>query len=376
MKKKKLILNVILPSIISWIIWALIFSSIFYIKQNNIKINNNNEIIHIKELEEKTTNIIKKVSPSVVSIVIKEDLLIYKSDPRGFFRQPIWSIKRKVWWWTWFFITKNWKILTNKHVVYNKNAVYTIITNSWEEFDSTVLALDPINDLAVLQIKSNKKDFPSLEIKNENDNIEIWQFALAIWNALAEFENSVSFWIISWVNRNIDSQYWVLSWLIQTDAAINPWNSGWPLIDLNWKVIWINTAIIDWAEWIWFAISISKEKIIYILDSIRRFGKIKRPFIWISYIPISPWIKKKLWLQVDYWAYIIDEFWSIAKWSSADKAWLKPWDIITKIDWKIITSKDNINNIIQNKIPWTTIKLHIINKNWIEKDISLVLWEY
>jgi len=80
----------------------------------------------------------------------------------------------------------------------------------------------------------------------------------------------VSFWIISWLNRKIENNYIKQENLIQTDANINPWNSWWPLINLEWKVIWINTLIINWNSNIWFAIKVDKEKIDKILKEIKK----------------------------------------------------------------------------------------------------------
>ena len=108
-----------------------------------------------------------------------------------------------------------------------------------------------------------------LNIIEKKEKLKIWQFILAIWNTFWEFNNSVSFWIISWLNRKIENNHIKQENLIQTDANINPWNSWWPLINLEWKVIWINTLIINWNSNIWFAIKINKEEINKILEKIK-----------------------------------------------------------------------------------------------------------
>ncbi len=381
MKKINILsITILIFSFTSWIIWAYTFNKLsnpynFQTQAKTQEIVKENKTIEIKDLENNITKIAETISPSVVSIIIKKDLVIYKRDPWWFFEKPIWSIKEKVWWWTGFFITKDWKIITNKHVIQDKNAEYIVITNTWEEYETKFLAEDPINDLAILKIES-ENTFEPLKFIPEKENLKLWQFAIAIWNAMGEFQNSVSLWIISWKNRTIEVENWNLSSLIQTDAAINPWNSGWPLINLNWEVIWINTAIINWSEWIWFAIAITEEKINYILKSIQENWTIKRPFIWINYMPISEWIKQKLWLRSSYWAYIIDEQWSVIEWSKAALAWLEPWDIILEINWIKLEENNTINSIIQNKIPWETLELKIIKKSWDRRDIELELGEY
>jgi serine protease Do len=197
-----------------------------------------------------------------------------------------------------------------------------------------------------------------------------------MWNALSEFQNSVSLWVISWKNRNINDGVNKIAWLIQTDAAINPGNSWWPLINLDWKVMWINTAIIQWSEWLWFSINLTKNKIDYILNSIDKYWVIKKPFIWINYLPISESIKEQYNLKTDYWLYVINQKWSVIIWSPAEKAWIKQWDIITKIEWNNIWITNDLNQFIQSKLPWDKIKLSIL-REWNDKEINIeiVLWE-
>lgn len=262
MKTKILIILIIISSVFSWFLASAITFNYLYLHENNTSVSNQN----LKNIQNDVINIVKNISPSVVSIIIKKDLTIYKWDPWWFFRQKVWVVNQKIWWWTGFFIRKDWVILTNKHVVSEQNATYTVILSSGEEFDAKVLWVVNDTDLAVLEIDS-KKDFVPLKFAPKN-SVKIWQFAIAIWNALAEFDNSVSFWVISWLNRKIEDSGINLTWLIQTDTAINPWNSGWPLLNISWEVVWINTAIVSWSQWIWFAISLSEEIIDEILKNL------------------------------------------------------------------------------------------------------------
>lgn len=380
MKKTILAIFLIICSLIWWWVWSFLIIKYLpeyvslepeIIREQTTKTE---KFTSVTSLETNVTKIVKDISPSIVSIIIKKDLTVYRQDPYGFFQTPVWTVKSTVWWWTWFFITKDWKIITNKHVVSDSTAEYTVITNDWSEYDAKVLATDPITDLAILQISVDKVYEP-LPIISINDDISIWQFAIAVWNALAEYQNSVSLWVISWKNRTISDDDIKLSWLIQTDAAINPWNSWWPLVNLDWKVIWINTAIVSWAEWLGFSIPLSEERITYMLKSIEKYWSIKKPFIWINYIINSTWIQKELWLKVNYWAYIPTWDNSVIAWSSAEKAWIQAWDIILEVDWKEINADNTLSSILQTKIPWDTIKLKVLKNDWTEKDIDLTLWE-
>lgn len=392
MKNKFLPIIILLISFFWWLIWSYYFLYIlnwdlllnWFNSNNNSKtqIIKDSKFTNIQSLENNITDLVEKVWPSVVNIVISKDLSLYKSDPFGFFREQVWTVKRQVWGWSWFFISKDWLVLTNKHVVSEKNASYTVITNSWTEYEAKVLAIDPLTDLAIIKINSDKNDFPVTNIISQNDEINVWQFWVAIWNALAEFQNSVSLWVISWKNRSIEawsqnySDNEKLNWLLQTDAAINPWNSWGPLINLDWKIMWVNTAIAWDAQWLWFSIQISQKKVDYMINSIEKYWVIKRPFLWINYAIIDENIATQLWLKSNYWAFIPKKNNSILKDSPAFKAWLETWDIILEIEWNKINYEKSISDIIQNKIPWETVNLKIMDEKWNIKSLNLVLWEY
>ena len=385
MKQKILVIIIILCSLISGGIWA--FLMIHFIWMTNkaelepvvIEKIIEPEIVEVKSeietLQENITNIVENISPSVVSIVIKKDLVIYRSDPFGFFQQPVWSVERQVGWGTGFFITSDGILITNKHVVSDSSAVYTVITNDNTEYNAKVLALDPVNDIALMKVEWDEV-FTPLPIAEDTDNTKLGQFALAIGNALSEFQNSISLGIISGKNRTIETKDGKLWGLLQTDAAINPGNSWWPLVNLDGEVIWINTAIADGSEGIGFSISLSEEKISYMLESIQNEWRIKRPFIGIAYVPISSGIQQEFSLGADYGAYIINESGSIAKGSSAEAAGIEPGDIILEINGDKISISNDFNTLIQNKIPWETISLKIMKPSWEEKEVELELWEY
>lgn len=376
-----LFLLLIICSLISWLLGTLFiikyFPEMFNLKPDIIREETikTEKITNITSLQSDITKLVKNVSPWVVSIIVKKDLTVYRQDPFGFFQTAIGTVKKKVGWWTWFFVSKDWKIITNKHVVSDETAEYTIITNDWGEFDAKIIATDPINDLAILQASTTWKVYMPLEIMSDKDELNIWQFAIAVWNALSEYQNSVSLWVVSWKNRTIWDETVKISGLIQTDAAINPGNSWGPLINLDWKVIGMNTAIISWAEWLGFSIPLTQNRVNYIIRSIEKYWSIKKPFMWINFIINSPWIQKELKLKVSYWAYIPKIKESIVAWSNAEIAWIEPGDLILEADWNEITLDNNLSLIIQTKIPWDTIKLKILKENWEEKEIDLTLWE-
>lgn len=388
MKIKILSILIIFSSLISGIIGSYIF--LYYVSPelNNIvtetitkEIIKDGKNITITDLQSDITKLVKIAAPSVVNIIIKKDLDLYKSDPWGFFQEKVGTVEKQIWGWSWFFVSKDGIIMTNKHVVIDPNAKYTIITSNGNEYDAKVLSLDPLTDLAILKIENSQTQFSVLPIIEDEKYINIWQFAIAIWNALWEFQNSVSFGIISGKNRSIEAGWnnmWTekLTWLLQTDTAINPGNSGWPLLNLNGEIVGINTAIAGNSQWLGFSIPLSKKRVDYILSSIKISGKIKRPFIGINYIPINDQISKELGLKMNYWALIPKENGSIASWSIAEKSWIQSWDIILEIDRIKITYDTTIGSIIQNKIPGDMIEIKVLKESWKEKIINLELGEY
>ncbi|MDD3302590.1 MAG: trypsin-like peptidase domain-containing protein [Candidatus Gracilibacteria bacterium] len=328
----------------------------------------------VLSLQTDITKIVKDISPSIVSIIIKKDLTVYRQDPFGFFQTPVGTVKSKVGGGTGFFITKDGKIITNKHVVSDSTANYTVITNDGSEYDAEIVAIDPVTDLAILQISIDKAYEP-LEIVSENDEINIGQFVIATGNALAEYQNSVSLGVISGKNRTISNDTIKLSGLIQTDAAINPGNSGGPLVNLDGKVIGINTAIVSGAEGLGFSIPLTDSRITYMLKSIEKYGSIKKPFIGINYITNTPGIQKQLGLKVNYGAYIPEKDGSIVSGSSAETSGLELGDIILEADGKKISLDNNLSSILQTKIPGYTMKLKVLKKNGEEKEIDITLGE-
>ncbi|PID87598.1 hypothetical protein CSB07_00565 [Candidatus Gracilibacteria bacterium] len=340
------------------------------------KVIKNEKVTSIVNLENEITSLIKRVSPGVVSIIIKKDLVIYRSDPWGFFNKVSVITDKEVGGGTGFFVTKDGKIITNKHVVNDENAEYTIITHDNKEYDAEVLAVSKTNDIAILKIKSkDDKNFTPLSFVKNKEDIKIGQFAIAIGNALSEFQNSVSLGVISGKDRKIKDGDKVLNELIQTDAAINYGNSGGPLINLNGNVMGINTAKINGSSSIGFSISLTQDKVDYIIDSIKKYGEIKEAFIGINYIPISDGIKKEFNLNSDYGLYIINKEGAIIPGSPADNAGIKKGDIILEADGQKLSKSNNLNDLIRNKLPGEKLNLKVLKNDGEESSIELILGE-
>ena len=188
-----------------------------------------------KTLEQTIKTIARNTSPSVVSIVISKDLPVFRTDPFGFFQEQQGMVHQQVGGGTGLFINKNGLILTNKHVVEDPQASYAVVLSDGREFSGSVVATDPVTDLAIVQaFTSDGKPLDGTRAAtfvDSPDSVEIGSFVVAIGNALAQFQNTITFGIISGLNRTISAQNGdisseQLSGLIQTDTPISPGNSG------------------------------------------------------------------------------------------------------------------------------------------------------
>ncbi|MFA4890264.1 MAG: trypsin-like peptidase domain-containing protein [Candidatus Paceibacterota bacterium] len=240
--------------------------------------------------EEMITNAVKNISPAVVSVIATKDVPVFEEyyvNPFGndsFFNFQIpqyrqkGTEKKQVSSGTGFFVSADGFIVTNKHVVQDTEAEYTVIKNDGKKINAKILARDSFQDVAILKVEG--KDFSFIPL-GDSGKIEIGQTAIAIGNALGEFQNTVSVGIVSGLNRNIVASGEDLQGLIQTDAAINAGNSGGPLLNLSGQAIGINTAMASGAENMGFAlpINIAKKDI----QDTKDFGKIKYPYLGVRY---------------------------------------------------------------------------------------------
>ncbi|HOE15481.1 MAG TPA: trypsin-like peptidase domain-containing protein [Candidatus Paceibacterota bacterium] len=272
-------------------------------------------------------------------------------------------------------IDSNGYIITNKHVVQDTKAEYTVLLNDGTEYSATVIARDPLEDFALVKI--NKTGLVPLILGN-SDNLMLGQTAIAIGNALGELQNTVSVGVVSGLHRNITAydttgEPTTLTDLIQTDAAINQGNSGGPLLNLNGEVIGVNVAMEQGAQNIGFAIPISKIK--GIINQAISTGKISVPFIGIHYTIIDKDLMKEKNLPVDYGALIgkgANNDPAIVKGSPAEKAGLKENDIILSINNIKITAQNSLSSIVRRFNIGDKVKLEVLrDKKTIYLDLIL-----
>jgi len=343
--------------------------------------------------EQAIINAVKGANDSVVSIVISKDLPTYEQQwVNPFGDGSMFNIQvpqyvqngteyKEVGSGSGFVVSANGLILTNKHVVLDKDADYTILTNDGEKYSATILATDPVQDLALIKINdTNGKSFQPLKL-GDSSEIQLGQTAIAIGNTLGEFSNTVSVGVISGLSRTIlasdtsGANSETLEDVIQTDAAINSGNSGGPLLNLKGEVIGINTAIAQDAQSVAFAIPINYAK--KDIEQVVATNKIVYPFLGVRYILVDDDVKKEYELSVDYGALISNKGVSgsaVTADSPAQKAGLKSGDIILELNGEKVTTKETLAKIIQKYNAGDTVTLKILSDE-VEKELSVVLAE-
>lgn len=342
--------------------------------------------------EQAIIDVAREMSPSVVSIVISKNSPIYEEqlidpfDGLGPFSIQIPQYVQKgtqykqVGAGSGFIVSEDGLVLTNKHVVSDKKADYTVITNEGKKYDAKVLALDPVQDLAIIKIQESEQKFKSV-IMGDSSGIQIGQTVIAIGNALGQFSNTVSVGVISGLKRTVSASNQsgsfseTLEDIIQTDAAINTGNSGGPLLNLKGEVIGINTAMAQGAEAIGFAIPINYAK--KDIDQVVKSNKIVYPFLGVRYILIDEQVKEKYDLFVDYGALVLkgDSGESaVTEGSAAQKAGVKAKDVILEINEEKITTNNSMAKIIQKYNVGDKIILHILRSGQ-EQDLEAILGE-
>jgi serine protease Do len=355
----------------------------------------------VDQYEADVMSAVQKVSPAVVSITISENLPVVANcpiDPSNNLQQQFQQFfgdgsgfsfptstpcdtgktqLQAVGGGSGFIISSDGLILTNKHVVSNVNAQYSVLTNDGNTYPAKVLARDSNQDLAVLKI--NATNLPTVTLGN-SDSLQLGQTAIAIGNALGQFSNTVSAGVISGLGRTVTASapdtgaQETISGVIQTDAAINPGNSGGPLLDLRGDVIGIDTAVASNAQSIGFAIPINEVK--SAIASVEATGAIQAPYLGVRYEDVTPAIAVAQKLPIAYGALVDGGGQGVAviPGSPAAKAGIKAGDIIESVNGLKLDSTHDLTNVINEYSVSSTVAL-VVNRAGKEITLQATLAE-
>ncbi len=266
-------------------------------------------------------------------------------------------------------------ILTNNHIVATSSSesyyevsdatkVTVTLFNDETEYEAKIIGKDEQTDLAVIKIEKtglSKAEFA------DSDSIKVGEFAMAVGNPLG-MQSSITCGVVSAVNREVTDSEGKTFKLIQTDAAINSGNSGGALVNSQGKVIGINTLKLSGTgiEGMGFAIPINSTT--DITSQLIQYSKVKRPYIGISGLDLNEQTAKAYNLVLGVYVKTVEDF------SAAEKAGLKPGDVIIEAEGKKITKMDELNEIKNTHKIGEELKIKV-NRDGSEKDLTIVLGE-
>jgi S1-C subfamily serine protease len=255
-------------------------------------------------------------------------------------------------------------ILTNNHVVEGADTM-TVILPDGRKFQASVVGRSPAHDIAVIKIDADNLPVATL---GDSSKLDVGQWVVAIGNPLALSQDSptVTVGVVSALGRTIGAQGEDagIANLIQTDAAINPGNSGGPLLNLDGQVVGINTAKIQQAEGIGFAIPINDAK--QIID--QALNGNAQASLGISGATVTPAIAARFDLPVTSGVIVAD----VEADSAAEAAGLQPGDVIVKLDDQAIATIDDLQTAITSHQPGDQVTL-TVNRNGTEQQMPVTL---
>ncbi len=266
-------------------------------------------------------------------------------------------------------------ILTNNHIVATSSSesyyevsdatkVTVTLFNDETEYEAKIIGKDEQTDLAVIKIEKtglSKAEFA------DSDSIKVGEFAMAVGNPLG-MQSSITCGVVSAVNREVTDSDGKTFKLIQTDAAINSGNSGGALVNSQGKVIGINTLKLSGTgiEGMGFAIPINSTT--DITSQLIQYSKVKRPYIGISGLDLNEQTAKAYNLVLGVYVKTVEDF------SAAEKAGIKPGDVIIEAEGKKITKMDELNEIKNTHKIGEELKIKV-NRDGSEKELTITLGE-
>lgn len=268
-------------------------------------------------------------------------------------------------------------VLTNDHVV-SEGERFKITLANGKTFEAKLVGGDPLSDIAVLSLIDPKGKLPVAEL-GDSDKVQVGQWVMAIGNPFggvflengSQAQPTVTVGVISALHRSITIQGNRYDDLIQTDASINPGNSGGPLVDLQGKVVGINTAILSTSGGnigIGFAIPINKAKAV--LASLIREGKVTYGFLGVVLRRVDEEIQKKFGTRDKEGAFITQ----VEPNSPADEAGLQPGDIIQKYNGIKVKNVNHLIDLVRGTRPGEKVEI-IIWRNGKQHKVKATIAE-
>ena len=246
-------------------------------------------------------------------------------------------------------ITPDGHIITNNHVVGDSTEIEVRLSDK-SKLIAQVIGKDPDTDLAVLKVTTDHP-LPNARF-GDSSGVRVGQWVLAVGNPFG-LERTVTLGVVSGIGReNVNlSRY---ENFIQTDASINPGNSGGPLFNLRGEVIGINTAIINFAQGIGFAIPSNMAK--QVLQQLVEQGRVIRGWLGVGIQPLTPELARKFGVTEQEGVLVNEVF----EKDPAAAAGIKPGDVITRIEGSVIDSPNRLSRIVAGLLPGAKAKVELV----------------
>jgi serine protease Do len=266
--------------------------------------------LDLDELQNSLTSAVEKVSESLVLI---NSLRIERRFPVGYV--PLEGQGSG------FIIDSSGLIVTNNHVVEGAQKVNVTLKDG-TTYQGEIIGKDPETDIALIRI--NASNLKAAEL-GDSEELKVGQLVLAVGNALGlPGGPTVSFGVLSATGRPLSGADFIFEGLLQTDAAVNPGNSGGPLSDIHGKVIGMNTAMVPFAQGVGFAIPVNTVK--RVVTELLSHGKVSRKWIGVSGVEVSRAIARRYSLPVEYGFLVVE----VVKGSPAYFAGIRAGDVIVR----------------------------------------------
>jgi len=253
-------------------------------------------------------------------------------------------------------MTSNGYIITNNHVVENANDI-KVITHDDRQFQGSIVGSDKLTDLALLKIEAD--GMPTIEL-GKAQNVEVGQWVLAVGNPF-NLSSTVTAGIVSAKARNINifEDQAAIESFIQTDAAVNPGNSGGALVNTEGKLVGINTAIATpTGTYAGYAFAIPVNIVKKVMKDLRQFGKVKRGYLGVSISDLNGKLAEKFGVERTSGVVVRN----VQQNSAAKEAGLKEDDVIIRIDKRKVDNTSELQEAISLKSPGEDVAITYIRK--------------
>ena len=242
-------------------------------------------------------------------------------------------------------------IVTNNHVIEDANEI-EVVLNDKRTFTAKLIGTDPNTDLALLKIEATA--LPTIEIGN-SDDLRVGEWVLAVGNPF-NLTSTVTAGIVSAKARSINilNSDMKIESFIQTDAAVNPGNSGGALVNTQGQLVGINTAIASQTgSYAGYAFAIPTAIMQKVVADLRQFGTVQRALLGIRMLDITQQVKDQLSLESMEGVYVGE----VISGSAADKAGMKAGDVIVQVDGRPINASSQLQEQIGRKNPGDQITI-------------------